>query len=74
MRFVVGLAAAAMALWGCNRAPAEPRVTAEDVVLTLPAISGRPGAAYFKLRTNRSRPRSSASPARSSSASSSITR
>jgi hypothetical protein len=54
MRFVVGLAAAATALWGCNRAPAEPRVTAEDVVLTLPAISGRPGAAYFKLRTNRS--------------------
>jgi hypothetical protein len=54
MRFVVGLALAAAALSGCNRAPAEPRVTADDVVVTLPAVEGRPGAAYFDLRTNRS--------------------
>jgi copper(I)-binding protein len=54
MRAILATALAAAALAGCNRAPAEPRVTAEDVVVTLPAVSGRPGAAYFKLRTNRS--------------------
>jgi len=45
---VVGLAALAL-LGGCERTPA---VTAEDVVITLPAMSGRPGAAYFRLESN----------------------
>jgi copper(I)-binding protein len=39
-------------LAGCNRPPPEPRVTVEDAVVTLPPIPGRPGAAYFVLRTN----------------------
>jgi copper(I)-binding protein len=30
-----------------------PQVTAEHVVVTLPAVPGRPGAAYFQLETNR---------------------
>ena len=54
MRPILATALAAAALYGCNRAPAEPRVTADDVMVTLPAVPGRPGAAYFKLRTNRS--------------------
>jgi hypothetical protein len=45
-----GLGLAAMA--GCSRAPEEPRVTVQHVAVTLPAIPGRPGAAYFTLRTN----------------------
>jgi copper(I)-binding protein len=54
MRAILATALVAAALSGCNRAPAEPRVTAEDVIVTLPAVPGRPGAAYFTLRTNRS--------------------
>ncbi len=54
MRLKAGLILSALLLGGCNRTPAEPRVTAEDVIVTLPAVSGRPGAAYFTLRTNRS--------------------
>src|SRR3712207_541075 len=54
MRLSLGLALASIVLAGCNRAPAEPRVTVADAVVTLPAVSGRPGAAYFTLRTNRS--------------------
>jgi periplasmic copper chaperone A len=44
--------AAMPALAGCDRAPPEPRVTVEHAVVTLPALPGRPGAAYFTLRTN----------------------
>jgi hypothetical protein len=36
----------------CNREPEPPRASVENVVVTLPAIPGRPGAAYFMLRTN----------------------
>lgn len=54
MRALLATALGLAALSGCNRAPAEPRVTAEEAVVTLPAIPGRPGAAYFTLRTNRS--------------------
>lgn len=54
MRALIATALVLAALSGCNRTPAEPRVTAEDVVVTLPVIAGRPGAAYFTLRTNRS--------------------
>ena len=45
LSFVLSLAA-------CDLGPSEPRVTVEDAVVTLPAVPGRPGAAYFELRTN----------------------
>jgi hypothetical protein len=54
MRLLVGLALAAVGVSGCNRTPPEPRVSVEDAVVTLPAVPGRPGAAYFTLRTNHS--------------------
>lgn len=44
--------AALAALAACDRAPAEPQVTVEEAVVTLPVLPGRPGAAYFVLRTN----------------------
>ena len=37
---------------GCGRAPEAPSVTIEDAIVTLPPVAGRPGAAYFSLRTN----------------------
>ncbi len=37
---------------GCQRAPESPGVTIEDAVVTLPAVPGRPGAAYFTAHTN----------------------
>ncbi|WP_129791185.1 copper chaperone PCu(A)C [Sphingosinicella sp. CPCC 101087] len=36
----------------CSREPDPPGVTVENAVATLPAVPGRPGAAYFVLRTN----------------------
>ena len=36
----------------CSTEPAPPQVIVEDAVVTLPAVAGRPGAAYFMLRTN----------------------
>jgi len=54
MRPALATALGLLALAGCNRAPATPRVTVEDAIVTLPAVPGRPGAAYFKLRTNHS--------------------
>lgn len=48
----VPILAAALALAGCERTPPEPRVIVEDAVVTLPVLPGRPGAAYFTLRTN----------------------
>ena len=54
MRLLLGLILAAGVVGGCNRTPSEPRVTVEDAIVTLPAVSGRPGSAYFTLRTNRS--------------------
>lgn len=47
------MAAALLLTSGCGRAPEAPAVTVEDAVVTLPAVPGRPGAAYFTLRTNR---------------------
>jgi periplasmic copper chaperone A len=41
-----------VALGACDKPPAEPRVTVEAAVVTLPAIKGRPGAAYFTLHAN----------------------
>jgi periplasmic copper chaperone A len=45
---IVALAALVLAT-ACDRAPA---VSVEDAVITLPALPGRPGAAYFALETN----------------------
>ena len=41
-----------LACAGCERAPPEPRVTVEGALVTLPVLPGRPGAAYFTLRTS----------------------
>ena len=38
----------------CGSAPHSPEASVEDVVVTLPAVTGRPGAAYFTVRTNHS--------------------
>jgi copper(I)-binding protein len=43
-----------LALSGCGRGDGgPPLVRAEEVVVTLPGVAGRPGAAYFDLETNR---------------------
>lgn len=52
MKRLVPILAVLIAAPGCERAPPEPVVTVEDAVLTLPVLPGRPGAAYFTLRTN----------------------
>lgn len=52
MRAAPPILAAMLALAGCDRAPPEPRVTVEHAAVTLPVLPGRPGAAYFTLRTN----------------------
>jgi hypothetical protein len=43
--------AALFACGGCDGAPPEPRVTVANAVVVLPVLPGRPGAAYFELRT-----------------------
>ena len=43
---------AVLLLAGCSRAPEEARVTVKDAVITLPAVPGGMGAAYFTLETN----------------------
>lgn len=53
MRAAIATACAALAVSACNGTADEPRVTVEDAVVTLPAVPGRPGAAYFELRANR---------------------
>lgn len=45
----------ALLIAGCG--PSAPQVTARDVVVTLPAVPGRPGAGYFTLETNQDRTR-----------------
>jgi periplasmic copper chaperone A len=52
MSRLVPIVAAALLSAGCERVPVGPRVTVDDAVVTLPAVPGRPGAAYFTLRTN----------------------
>ena len=49
---MVAAVAALLFAAGCEQAPSEPRVTVDEAVVTLPAAPGRPGAAYFTLRTN----------------------
>ena len=50
--FATALFAGALALPACNRSPGEPQATVRDAVVTLPAVPGRPGAAYFTIETN----------------------
>ena len=52
MRLILATAAL-LALAACNQgAPPEPAVEVEDAMVMLPVVPGRPGAAYFTLRTN----------------------
>lgn len=53
MRTPVPIMAASLALCACGGAPEPARATIENAVVTLPAIPGRPGAAYFTIRSNR---------------------
>ena len=49
-RLRASLAAAGLLLLAaCDRSP---KVSVEDAVVTLPALRGQPGAAYFNLETN----------------------
>lgn len=50
---MVAAVAALLLAASCEQAPTEARVTVDEAVVTLPATPGRPGAAYFTLRTNR---------------------
>jgi copper(I)-binding protein len=54
MRASPALALGLLLLASCNRTPPAPRVSVENAVVTLPAVPGRPGAAYFQLRSNHS--------------------
>ncbi len=42
----------AFALAACNETAVEQEITVEEAVVSLPAVPGRPGAAYFTLRTS----------------------
>ncbi|MCD2324744.1 copper chaperone PCu(A)C [Sphingomonas sp. IC-56] len=48
MRGILGIVAGALLLSACHQQPAEPAV--EKAWARLPAVSGRPGAAYFTLK------------------------
>jgi copper(I)-binding protein len=52
MRNTVPILAMLLLATACGRAPEPPSVAVERAVVTLPAVPGRPGAAYFMLRTN----------------------
>jgi copper(I)-binding protein len=41
-----------LGLAGCDNRPTAPQVKVEDAWVQLPAVPGRPGAAYFTLTTN----------------------
>jgi hypothetical protein len=43
----------AFLLGGCTAPSSDTAVSVEGAVVTLPAVSGRPGAAYFTLQANR---------------------
>jgi periplasmic copper chaperone A len=53
MKRLVPTLAGLLALHACGGAPVESRAHVENAVITLPAVPGRPGAAYFTLRSNR---------------------
>ncbi len=52
MNRLVSSGVALLAVAGCVGAPQEPRVSVDNAVVTVPAVPGGPGAAYFTLRTN----------------------
>lgn len=52
MNKTVPILALVLALAGCDEGTAKPEATVENPIITLPAVPGRPGAAYFTLRTN----------------------
>lgn len=50
MRFpLLAAAAAILLLSSCDEAPRTPQVSVENAWVRLPAVKGRPGAAYFTL-------------------------
>jgi hypothetical protein len=51
MRFILATLAL-FAFSACDRRPADPKVEVADAVVMLPVLPGRPGAAYFTLRSN----------------------
>ena len=52
MRLIMATAAL-LALAACNQGPPPaPAVEVDDAMVMLPVVPGRPGAAYFTLRTN----------------------
>src|ERR1700710_1306733 len=53
MKRLVPIMAALIALSGCRGVPNEPAARIENPVVTLPAVPGRPGAAYFTIRSDR---------------------
>ena len=52
MRVLLAAACAALSVSSCSGTEEEPKVSVRDAMVTLPAVPGRPGAAYFELRTN----------------------
>ncbi len=48
----VPMLACLLALAACNQPSTEAAVIVEDAVVTLPVVPGRPGAAYFTVRTS----------------------
>jgi len=52
MRRMISAAVAMLALASCNADRPEPAVTVSDAWVQLPAVKGRPGAAYFRLTSN----------------------
>lgn len=51
MRFTLGMAVL-LALAGCSDEISDPSVVADGAWVQLPAVPGRPGAAYFTLHSN----------------------
>ena len=51
MRRLISIMAVALMLAACGGAEA-PAVAVDDAIVTLPAVPGRPGAAYFRLQAN----------------------
>jgi hypothetical protein len=52
MKSLVPILGGSLCLAGCERGPAEPRVAVENAVVTVPAVPGGAGAAYFTITTN----------------------
>ena len=52
MRLIAATLVSFLPLAACNPEPEAPRVSVEEALVHLPAVKGRPGAAYFTLRTN----------------------